>query len=382
MLACGLSATALAAPTVSLSPTFAAEAHLGEGSTLSEEVGFAGTEYGAAPLPLTELTLRLPKGTALSNAGFPTCPLATLKPSGQGPQACPKGSGAGPVSHFTAIVSFGRERTEEPGTLEPFFSPEGGLFLFFAGHDPVSLEILATAKYVSPTGSFGPSIQLEFPLIETVPGAPDTSLTAFDLQIGASHEAGATTLASVTAPTECSGSMAWEALGQFSDLESPPVTASKEATTACLPPTQKQLEEAAAAKLAEEAKQREALFKSAAGLLGRWLTPHGKRARISALLKHGGYVFTVHLPPDTKLSVAWYQVPKGAHLSAHRPVLLATGKVSASASGSTELRLRLTETGRKLLQQGNTVKVTERAEMTAAGLVPAKKLVRFRLSRG
>src|ERR1700690_2454025 len=67
VLLLGLATTAAAAPTVSFSAGFAEEAHLAEGTTVSERIGFAGSEYFGDPLPLTELIVQLPKGTALSN---------------------------------------------------------------------------------------------------------------------------------------------------------------------------------------------------------------------------------------------------------------------------------------------------------------------------
>lgn len=62
-----------AAPSASLMSGFAEGTRLGEASTLSATLKLTGNEYHGEPLPLSQVTLRMPKGTVLSNAGFPTC---------------------------------------------------------------------------------------------------------------------------------------------------------------------------------------------------------------------------------------------------------------------------------------------------------------------
>ena len=68
----------------------------GAGAAVKSEVTISGTEYGGFPPPLIHVNVFLPKFTKLHPAGFPTCPVAYLEPSGRGPSACPKGSRAGP----------------------------------------------------------------------------------------------------------------------------------------------------------------------------------------------------------------------------------------------------------------------------------------------
>ncbi len=157
-----------AAPTVSLEPFFAEDAHLGEATTLTAKLTFTGTEYFGRPEPLTGVTLRLPEGTVLSNEGFPTCSPQTLEQ--KGPSGCPVGSTAGPAGSFTILVSFGTETVEEQGTTETFFAEGGGVLLYFVGSSPVSIEVLSHV-HLEPAGApFGPAVQFEVPLIETVPG--------------------------------------------------------------------------------------------------------------------------------------------------------------------------------------------------------------------
>src|SRR6202142_4272768 len=114
----GLSATASAAPTVTLKakavpiPGFPHTGNiLGAGAALQAEYTISGTEYGGHPTPLTGVTFFLPSGVRLHPQGFPTCAESVLKISG--PVGCPRKSKAGPVGRARGVVSFGTERVAE-----------------------------------------------------------------------------------------------------------------------------------------------------------------------------------------------------------------------------------------------------------------------------
>ena len=199
-LGLALAGSAYGAPSMSFIPSFSEGTHLGEGTIVTGTFGFTGSEYHGMPLPLIELTMRLPKSAVLSNAGFPTCPRATLEPSGPGPSACPTGSGAGPTGSFTTFVAFGGEYIEEHGVVETYFSPEGGVWLLLAGHSPVWIEVLVAGHYLAAAPPLGPAVRFEVPLIETVPGAPLASTTALTIPLGATRESEGKVSASVTAP--------------------------------------------------------------------------------------------------------------------------------------------------------------------------------------
>src|SRR5262249_24879761 len=109
----------------------------GAGAAVKSEVTISGTEYGGVPPPPIQVNVFLPKYTKLHPAGFPTCPVATLEPSGPGPSHCPKGSKAGPAGHVLGAVAFGKEVVPEEATIEPFYRPGGGIEFFTAGHSPV-----------------------------------------------------------------------------------------------------------------------------------------------------------------------------------------------------------------------------------------------------
>jgi hypothetical protein len=162
-----------AAPTVVLTSSLAESSHLGEGSVATAKLHIEGTEYGGFPPALIGVTLRLPAGTVVSATGFPTCSAMTLQDVG--PAGCPAASHAGPTTSFRVAISFGTERVPENGSVMPFFSPEGGVLLYFEAHSPAQLEFVALGHYEPPIPPFGPALTLEIPLVETVPGAPFAS---------------------------------------------------------------------------------------------------------------------------------------------------------------------------------------------------------------
>src|ERR1700683_2948112 len=174
----GLSATASAAPTVTLKakavripgcpPTGDI---LGAGAAVQAEYKISGTEYGGNPAPLTGITFYLPSGVKLHPQGFPACAESVLEISG--PAGCPRKSKAGPVGSARGVVSFGTERVAETVSVQPFFAAGGDLEFFVDGVSTVSIEILSKGKVVHSSPPFGPTVEAEVPIIESVPGALD-----------------------------------------------------------------------------------------------------------------------------------------------------------------------------------------------------------------
>jgi len=204
-----LSGVASAAPTVKFKaeavpiPGFPKTGNIyGAGAAVQAQYTIEGTEYGGFPPPIIGVNFYLPKGSKLHPSGFPTCPKATLEPSGTGPGGCPKGSAAGPVGHVLGIVAFGKERVPEEATLESFYAPGGGIEFFTSGHSPVSLEILSSGHYVNLGGGegFGPKLITEVPLVETVPGAPDASVETISVKAGSAIKKGGKTIYYGTLP--------------------------------------------------------------------------------------------------------------------------------------------------------------------------------------
>ncbi len=157
----------------------------GAGAAIHAHITITGTEYGGFPYPVIGMHVWLPKGVKLNPDAFPTCPEATLEPSGLGPKHCPPGSSAG-HGRAEGDVAFGTSIVPETAQIESFYAPGGGLEFFAFGHEPVLIEIIAQGRLVSRTGhgGFGPEFEGEVPLIETVPGAQDASVNTIDITLG------------------------------------------------------------------------------------------------------------------------------------------------------------------------------------------------------
>jgi hypothetical protein len=118
-------------------------------------------------------------------------------------------------------------------------------------------------------------------------------------------------------------------------------------------------------------------------LLARLLLPHGGRAKVAALLKHHGYAVSFSSIAAGRLSVSWYQVPKGAHLSARtKPVLVASGKVATKESGVAKLTIKLTAKGRKLLLAAKQpLKLTAKGVLAPSGASSLRSTHAFTVKR-
>lgn len=177
---------------------------LGQGTALIAEYEISGTEYGGFPAPLIGVDFFLPAGTRIDAGAFPTCPPATLEPTGPGPKGCPKGSFAGPVGSVTGDVAFGTEVVPETATVQAFFAPGGGLEFFTFGHSPVLLEVISSGHYVSyDREGFGRELVSTVPLVETVPGAQDASVRHISVEVGAAITKDGRTTYYGTLPRSC-----------------------------------------------------------------------------------------------------------------------------------------------------------------------------------
>ncbi len=204
----GASATAWGAPTITLKTKALPVAGvpgtgnvLGAGAAIQVQYAISGTEYGGSPPPVTELRYFAPAGAKLHPQGFATCSPATIEKDGLGP--CPKQSLAGPKGAARGFVSFGAERVRETASVQPFFAPGGDIGFYAVGTTPVSIEILSTGHIVDSVPPFGLELIGDVPLIESVPGALDASITEIDVNVGAAYRRGGKTLSYVTLPKKC-----------------------------------------------------------------------------------------------------------------------------------------------------------------------------------
>jgi hypothetical protein len=156
-------------------------------------------------------------------------------PEQKGPAGCPAHSKAGPAGSFNAIIAFGGERIAENGTTETFFTEGGGVLLYFLGTSPAAIEVTSRGVFEPANAPFGPAVNFEVPLIQTVPAAPDTSFTALTIGLGAFYKKGPQEIGSVTVPEACpKGMLAWRADTTFNDETGlHEMKAHAEAETAC-----------------------------------------------------------------------------------------------------------------------------------------------------
>jgi hypothetical protein len=203
-----LASAAVAAPTATLRaaavpiPGFRGTGDiLGAGAEAEIQVTISGTEYGGYPSPLVGLSVSAPAGIKVTPTGFPTCAPGTLELAGA--QACPRKSDAGPLGTGLGVVSFGGERVPEEVTIQPFFAPGGGLTFYVVGSTPASFEVLEPGRWVSAAPPFGQKMIVVVPLIETVPGANDASVTSFKVKVGAAYRKRGRTVSYLTQPKKC-----------------------------------------------------------------------------------------------------------------------------------------------------------------------------------
>ncbi len=209
-LALALPGAASAAPTVTFRaaavpiPGFAHTGNIyGAGAAVEAEYHISGNEYGGYPPPLIGVNVFLPAGVKLHQSGFPTCPVSELEPTGKGPKGCPKGSASGPVGEGEGFVAFGKEIVPEKVTVQGFYAPGNQLTFFTFGHSPVLLEIISKGHFTGASGLYSKEFEAEVPLVETVPGAQDASVTKIKVKSGSAIKKGGKTIYYGTMPTSC-----------------------------------------------------------------------------------------------------------------------------------------------------------------------------------
>jgi hypothetical protein len=115
--------------------------------------------------------------------------------------------------------------------------------------------------------------------------------------------------------------------------------------------------------------------------LSRGLVPHGKGAKIGALLKHGGYTFTFNAPSQARVMITWFFLPSGAHISKAKPVKIASARVTFTKAGAARVKVRLTGRGRRLLRHAKSLKVIAKDTFTPVGGSAVSMKRSFKLRR-
>ena len=183
-----LTTAARGAQSVKLTATLTPE-RLGHGTTIG--FGFQiAAPAGRVPPPLTELDLRYPSnfGITLSGLGLASCTTATLEVSGPG--GCPPDSRMG-FGSALAEIQFGPEIVQEPGDIAVLSGPvqNGHLALLFwaNGLSPVNAQLVFPGLLLPAAPPFGGRVDVDVPLIPSLPQAPDVAIVSLNATIGPSH---------------------------------------------------------------------------------------------------------------------------------------------------------------------------------------------------
>ena len=94
------------------------------------------------------------------------------------------------------------------------------------------------------------------------------------------------------------------------------------------------------------------------------ITPTGKAATITAILKHHGYPLSFSALTGGRVVIAWYQIPKSYVTRGARPTLVATAIAALTHAGTGTTKVTLTAAGRRLLKTSKRLKLTAEGTFT------------------
>jgi hypothetical protein len=175
----------IAAPSVMLWAGFSPEV-LGHSTTVRLRVRITPTTE-LVPPPMIEADLRYPAGldVELSGLGIDACSATTLELSG--PQGCPPDSLMG---HGYAIAEFPirHEAFREAAKIAIVRTVEQdghfALLLYVYGETAVSAQVILTGELLPADGPFGGQLDIQVPLVQSLPETPDVSVGEIGLVLG------------------------------------------------------------------------------------------------------------------------------------------------------------------------------------------------------
>ncbi|HTC73023.1 MAG TPA: hypothetical protein VK655_09050, partial [Solirubrobacteraceae bacterium] len=142
---------------------------------------------GQIPSALTEVEVRYPQnlGFALSGLGLAVCSSSTLEAAGT--SGCPANSIMG-RGNALAELRFGPQLVTENASISIARAPdqEGhiALLLYASGPSPVNTQILSPAQLLPAGPPFGGRLNMQLPVIPSVPGAPDVAIVSLRVTLG------------------------------------------------------------------------------------------------------------------------------------------------------------------------------------------------------
>jgi hypothetical protein len=223
LLSVGLPASALAIPTVTFKPSVLpiegfpkTGLIFGAGASVQSVYTINGTESaGGVPSQLRKVVYYIPAGPKLNVSAFPTCSTATLEqaelPEGHLKTKCSKASIAGPEGYGEVAAPIGGELVRERASLQAFFAPGGGLDFLSIGVAPISATIISTGRFEDAGPPYSQKLVVSIPEIPTVPGAPNASVTAINVKVGAALKKAKKTIYLGLVPKKCpKGGFPWK----------------------------------------------------------------------------------------------------------------------------------------------------------------------------
>ena len=181
-------AVAQASETVKLKVAFSPN-RVGASTTVKMNMAFANTN-GGVPSPVTSFAMHLPPELELigSSLGLAICnPTALLN---RGLAGCSPNSRLGSGSAHV-VVPFGPEMIGETASIQALMGPppdeQIGVLLYAQATTPVSAELVFPGVLFIGSTPTGEILNTSIPPTPTLPGAPDASITSFNLAIGPNH---------------------------------------------------------------------------------------------------------------------------------------------------------------------------------------------------
>ena len=184
-LALCLTPTAQATQTAKLGAAFSPY-RLGARTTIVFSFSIAAGS-GQLPAALTDVDIEYPQnlGIVLSGLGLEVCSAAILEANGT--NGCPTDSVMG-GGYAIAQMRFGQQLVSEHASISIARAPdEAGhiaLLLYATGPSPVDTQILSPAQLVPAEGPFGGQLNIQLPLVPSVPDAPDVAIVQMQATIG------------------------------------------------------------------------------------------------------------------------------------------------------------------------------------------------------
>jgi hypothetical protein len=142
---------------------------------------------GQIPSALTEVEVRYPENLdfARSGLGLAVCSPSTVEAAGA--SGCPADSIIG-RGDALAELRFGAQLVTENASISIARAPDAeghiALLLYASGPSPVNTQILSPAQLLPTSPPFGGRLDMELPIVPSVPGAPDVAIVSLRVTLG------------------------------------------------------------------------------------------------------------------------------------------------------------------------------------------------------